>query len=74
MEQFFNLVKNYGVNVVLVFGLLWMNARLNSVESRLFDCYEKRVLHADINDRNDNGGRLVAVLPSEMRIRKKSKH
>ena len=45
MTEAYELVKKHGVNAVLFFALYWMNGRLESVEEKLYNCYDKLTIH-----------------------------
>ncbi len=69
-------VKKYGFTGATVVALFWMNNRLSSVEERLYDCYED-LRHTEIRmpERRTEPithepKRLVAVLPSECKIKR----
>lgn len=62
-------IKKHGATGVMVVALVWMNNRLNFVEDRLYDCYDRIATseirlpsqqHREIPVRRKN---LVAVLP-----------
>jgi len=69
-------IKKHGFTGATVIALFWMNNRLSSVESRLYDCYDD-LRHTEIRmpDRKTeplthNPKRLLAVLPSDRKIKK----
>ncbi len=68
MENVIVFIKKWGVNGCLVVGLFWMNGRLDVLEERLYDCYEKRVDH--VNNTKFNNAPLLAILPSKFKIEK----
>lgn len=41
MIEAYEFIKKHGINAVLFFALYWMNGRLESVEDKLFNCYDK---------------------------------
>ena len=69
------IIKKHGSMGVLVAWLLWTNMRLNSVENKLYMCYDKIAHTSEIdNYRNIHRvpNRIVAVLPNEIKIKKKN--
>lgn len=69
MDKTLVFIKKWGVTGCLFLGLVWMNVRLNDIESRLYDCYEKRVLHV-YKDTSINNTPLLAILPTKQKIKK----
>lgn len=64
-------IQKYGVNALMFVAIIWLNARLSEVESRLYDCMEKRATKAqDKLPKRDN---LLAILPKEIKIEKVTK-
>lgn len=65
------IFKN-GISGVLVVWLFMTNARLSDVEARLYSCYEKQFVRqiSDNQKKNIRHRELVAILPSEQRIKK----
>tara|TARA_R110000772_G_scaffold268028_1_gene393900 strand:- start:150 stop:359 length:210 start_codon:yes stop_codon:yes gene_type:complete len=68
MEKTLEIIKKWGVTGCLVVALFWMNGRLNGLETKLYDCYEKRVLKAYVDSFVDS--ELIAVKPKELKIKK----
>jgi len=58
-------IEKYGVNALMFIAIIWLNARLNQVESRLYDCMEKRVERT--TDRHIERQINYAVLPKKQR-------
>ena len=67
MVQGLKILKDWGVTGALVIALVWMNARIGDVEHRLYDCYEKRVMHVDNGYKTQN--KLLAILPKKIKIK-----
>lgn len=73
METALKLLKEYGINAVLAFGLLYMNHRVSNLEEKLFDCYEARInqsLWANNDSQAIDNNRSYAVLVQEPKVRK----
>jgi hypothetical protein len=66
MVQGLKILKDWGVTGALVIALFWMNARIGEVEHRLYDCYEKRVMH--VNNGDEAAVELIATIPKEFKI------
>jgi|TARA_R110002167_G_scaffold211640_1_gene416221 hypothetical protein len=66
MVQGLKLLKDWGVTGALVIALVWMNTRIGEVEHRLYDCYEKRVMH--VNNVEESMVELIATIPDELKI------
>jgi hypothetical protein len=58
-------IEKYGVNALMFIAIIWMNNRLNEVESRLYDCMEKRVERT--TERHVKRHINYAVLPKKQR-------
>jgi len=75
METALKLLKEYGINAVLAFGLIWMNTRVSTLEEKLFECYEARIVETKLNANKDKSinTRLkqYAVLVQEPKIKRK---
>lgn len=69
MEKALGIIKRWGVTGCLILALFWMNFRLDVLEERLYDCYEKRVLHVMQNN-NIESTPLLAILPDKQKIKK----
>lgn len=67
MVHTLKILKDWGVTGGLVIALFWMNSRIGEVEYRLYDCYEKRVMH--VNNGNEVPNKLLAVLPKELKMK-----
>ena len=60
-------IEKYGV-IALMFGaILWLNARLNNVEEKLYDCMEKRA--EKTTDRYIDRQINYAILPKKPKIK-----
>tara|TARA_R110000744_G_scaffold96503_2_gene186474 strand:+ start:2034 stop:2246 length:213 start_codon:yes stop_codon:yes gene_type:complete len=66
MVQGLKILKDWGVTGSLVIALVWMNTRIGEVEHRLYDCYEKRVMH--VNNGDETTVELIATIPDELKI------
>ena len=69
-EQIFEYAKKQGWNIGFVIVILWMNARMNTVEERLYHCYDQLNL-SEIKPSNipkDYSLKLVAILPTCIKI------
>lgn len=42
IKAILELIKTYGVRGILILCLIWMNNRLNTVEEKMFDCFDDR--------------------------------
>jgi len=64
-EQIFEYAKKQGWNIGFVIVILWMNSRMNDMESRLYHCYETMQLsEIDPYDKDYNYRlKQVAILP-----------
>ncbi len=64
-------IKKHGATGIMVVALIWMNNRLNTVEDRLYDCYDDiakpKVSCAPYKHDNMPSSRrdMVAVLPHD---------
>ena len=67
MVQGLKILKDWGVTGSLVIALVWMNTRIGEVEHRLYDCYEKRVMH--VNNGDESMVELIATIPEELKIK-----
>lgn len=62
--------KNGGLGVLCVW-LVWMNFRLNSVEEKLFNCYESsRIKTSSYSRYYQTFTQPLAILPKEIKIKK----
>jgi hypothetical protein len=75
-------IKKYGVNALMAVALIWMNSRVDKVESKLYECYDDQkdlYIRSNLvrnNNRHNNSFTkpiLIAVLPSSNNSRTKSK-
>ena len=74
METALKLIKEYGINAVLALALVWMNSRVDRVESLLFECYEARIIETKLNANSENISdccRQYAVLVREPKIKRR---
>lgn len=74
-------IKDYGVIALCVFALVWMNSKMNSqdskiesIEQRLYDCFEERIKDNSYNQLLGNqkqalNGKIYAILPEEIKIK-----
>ena len=64
-DQILEYAKKQGWNLGFVIVILWMNSRMNEMESRLYHCYETMQLSEITNSNEDYNYKLtqVAVLP-----------
>jgi hypothetical protein len=60
-------IEKYGVNALMFIAIIWLNARLNEVESRLYNCMEKRA--EKTTDRHVDKIKTYAILPKKQKIR-----
>ena len=67
MSEFTEIVKKYGVQGLLCVCLFWMNNRLSTVEAKLYDCYDDKVImqHQANNSTIHLHERIIAILPDE---------
>lgn len=68
MDKALTIVKKWGVTGCLALALVWFNFRLNILEERLYDCYEKRIDH--VWQPSISHTPLYAILTEKQRIRK----
>ncbi len=76
MVTFVKIIHKYGVTGLMACALLWFNDRLNSVEARLYDCYEDAATYnrKSVNHReHEQGTPVYAVLPKEIKIESNDK-
>jgi hypothetical protein len=73
-------IKKYGINALMGVALIWMNSRMDKVESKLYECYDdQKDLYIRSNSLRTNNKRdnnitkpiLVAVLPNNNRTKSK---
>jgi len=64
-EQIFEYAKKQGWNIGFVIVILWMNSRMNDMESRLYHCYETMQISEISHSKKDYNYKLtqVAILP-----------
>jgi len=64
-DQIFEYAKKQGWNIGFVIVILWMNQRMNDMESRLYHCYETMQLSEIKPYEKDYNYKLtqVAILP-----------
>ena len=70
MENIIIYLKKYGVTGLMAGAVFWLNMRLNTVEDRLYKCYDQQI---DDVRRSDTSTltktlQLVAILPKEESI------
>ena len=75
MGETLAIINKWGVTAVMAIAIVWFNARLNSVEDKLYDCYEKRLVSKNIKTGYNYEvlPRQVAILPNEIKIEKDDK-
>jgi hypothetical protein len=73
-------IKKYGVNALMAIALIWMNNRVDKVESKLYECYDDQkdlYIRSNLvrnNNRHNNSIAkpiLIAILPSNNRTKSK---
>tara|TARA_R110000868_G_scaffold279203_1_gene539263 strand:- start:12160 stop:12402 length:243 start_codon:yes stop_codon:yes gene_type:complete len=74
-DQIFEYAKKQGWNVGFVIVILWMNARLNEMEERLYHCYETMQLSEITHSNESHNYRLkqLAILPIKREDEKRIK-
>jgi hypothetical protein len=66
MTEAFELIKKHGVLGVLCVWLFFMNNRLSTVEAKLYDCYDdKIVMQHQASNTIKLQERIIAILPDE---------
>lgn len=71
-----DLTKKHGISALLIFALYWMNARLERVETKLYDCLEDRAQAKSLPTHRQQYAKqdyLYAVLPKETKYNGESK-
>jgi hypothetical protein len=59
-------IEKYGVNALMFIAIIWLNARLNEVESRLYNCMEKRA--EKTTERHVDKIKTYAILPKKQKF------
>ena len=69
-------IKKHGITASLVFAILYLNGKMNeqerkieSVEARLYDCYEDKIQQRNLTKSIIQRYEILAVLPEKSRIR-----
>lgn len=76
-------IKDYGVTAVLVFALVWMNAKMNQmdekltvIQNRLYDCFEQRIKDNSMNslfgrerETSFNDVKIYGIIPEEPKVK-----
>jgi hypothetical protein len=72
MTEAFELIKKHGVLGVLCVWLFFMNNRLSTVEEKLYDCYDDKIVmqHQANNSTIHLHERIIAILPDERKYYK----
>lgn len=78
MKDTLETINKYGVTAVMLGALLWLNSRLSTVEQRLYDCYNSRIMaagqiaqiHKDYKKDPIERGQVYAILPERIRTKK----
>lgn len=67
MTEAFELIKKHGVLGVLCVWLFFMNNRLSTVEAKLYDCYDDKIVMQNHSSNNTihTTERIIAILPDE---------
>jgi len=70
LDKTIEVIKKHGAIGVLCMWLVWMNLRLNTIEEKLFDCYEDRIT-VSYYEPNHSVGILFgeAIVPKEITIK-----
>ena len=65
MLEIIETIKKHGALGMTVIALIWMNARLSSVEEKLFNCLSDRqeIRQATTRTNQIIENRLIAILP-----------
>jgi hypothetical protein len=75
-------LSKHGVRGLMVIALIWMNSRLNTVEERLYKCYDDKedlYFRTDKSVKNDNNKNftypavLIAALPNDRKQKEDEK-
>jgi hypothetical protein len=67
MTEAFEIIKKHGVLGVLCVWLFFMNSRLSTVEAKLYDCYDDKIVmqHQANNSIIHLPERIIAILPDD---------
>jgi hypothetical protein len=71
MIESFELIKKHGISALCFLALWWMNARLENVEDKLYNCYDRLTYKAEgLHKRHINKQHIYAILPHDVTIKK----
>jgi hypothetical protein len=73
MIEAFELIRKHGVNALCFMALWWMNSRLESVENKLYSCWEAKAIYQrnlSKEDKINNRVKLIAVVPHDIYTKK----
>lgn len=74
LENILEAFKKYGVTAVLALWILRQEARLNTVEDKLYNCYATmNLLNAHERKTAENKTHIYAILPNEISVKRDTK-
>jgi hypothetical protein len=76
MKEIIDIGMKYGVTGFLAINLYWMNERLQTVENKLYNCYENNMIMNSkaADDFFIKKPAIVAVLPDRLRVKKQKRN
>jgi hypothetical protein len=68
MIESYELVKKYGVNAICFLALFWMNSRLETVENKLYSCWEAKAIYQRNLSKEElkHTTKLIAIVPHDI--------
>lgn len=74
LETTLEALKKYGATAVLVLWVLRQEARLNTVEDKLYNCYATmNILNAHERKTAESKTEIYAILPNEVSVKRHTK-